>query len=100
MVRWTFRAGVIVSVVWLCVALLVLFGYATWTIKGPQPPGPPDPAAAGADWTALLSLGTLLITGVGTLSTVLLSWRVDRRQAREFELRIRELEHQLTKQAK
>jgi hypothetical protein len=40
------------------------------------------------------ALGTL-VTGIGTMSSLLLAWRAERRQGQEFQLKIRQLEHQV-----
>jgi hypothetical protein len=40
-------------------------------------------------WIPLI---TLLITFIGTFSTIFLGWRLDRRQAKELELKTKELE--------
>ena len=47
--------------------------------------------------TLIVSFGTLLITAVGTASTVLLGWRNEKRQSAEFQLRIQQLEIELAK---
>jgi hypothetical protein len=46
--------------------------------------------------TALIALVGLLISTVGTVSTLLFSWRSERRQAQEFLLRIEHLEIELS----
>lgn len=43
----------------------------------------------------ILSAATFILSAVGTASTVLLGWRNDRRQSREFGLKIEQLEMQL-----
>ncbi|MGA7674324.1 MAG: hypothetical protein WCA78_04670 [Rhizomicrobium sp.] len=43
----------------------------------------------------LVSLGALLVTGMGTASTIVLGWRNEKRQAMEFKLKIEQLELQL-----
>src|SRR5262245_7116355 len=43
----------------------------------------------------LVAAGTFLLTMVSTVSTVLLAWRGDKRQSREFELKIEQLQLQL-----
>jgi hypothetical protein len=42
-----------------------------------------------------LSLAALCISAVGTVSTVILGWRNERRQSAEFKLKIEQLELQL-----
>jgi hypothetical protein len=37
----------------------------------------------------------MIVSGIGTASTILLGWRADRRQAKEFKLKIEQLELQL-----
>ena len=44
----------------------------------------------------LISAGTLLVSTVGTISTIWLAWRKERRDSREYTLKIRQLEMQLT----
>jgi hypothetical protein len=46
--------------------------------------------------TVLIALAGLLISTVGTVSALLLSWRSERRQAEEFLLRIEHLEIELS----
>jgi membrane-bound ClpP family serine protease len=45
--------------------------------------------------TVLISSLTLLIAMIGTTSTIILSWRADRRQSEEFKLKIQQLELEL-----
>lgn len=44
---------------------------------------------------AIVAYGALLISAVTAFSGVFFGWRKDRREARELELRVRELEQQL-----
>ena len=54
--------------------------------------GNPDYGVGGI----LISAGTLLVSTVGTISTIWLAWRKERRDSREYTLKIRQLEMQLT----
>jgi hypothetical protein len=49
---------------------------------------PIDPALA-------IATLVMIVSGIGTASTILLGWRADRRQAKEFKLKIEQLELQL-----
>jgi hypothetical protein len=44
---------------------------------------------------AIVSLVGMIVTMVGTASTILIGWRAEHRQAEEFKLRIKQLELQL-----
>ena len=44
------------------------------------------------DWNSLVPFATFVVTSASTLSTILLGWRVDRRQAKELELKTKDLE--------
>lgn len=48
-----------------------------------------------AIWTFIISVGTFLVTAMGAVSLALLSWRKDRREERESELRSRKLEKEI-----
>jgi hypothetical protein len=53
---------------------------------------------AGGELSRLAIVATMLgtlVTGLGTASGLLLAWRTERRQAQEFRLKIRQLEHQV-----
>jgi hypothetical protein len=54
-------------------------------VEAPAPP--PD-----ASLTLIISGVTCLVSTVGAFSTMLLAWRLDRRQSRETELRIAQLQ--------
>ena len=43
-------------------------------------------------WEVVIPLATLLLTTTSTLSAILLGWRVDRRQAKELDLKSKDLE--------
>jgi hypothetical protein len=45
--------------------------------------------------TSIFSMLGMVITMIGTASTVLIGWRAERRQSEEFKLRIKQLELQL-----
>jgi hypothetical protein len=47
---------------------------------------------SGVTWRELSQALTLVLTAIGTFSAVFFGWRLDRRQARELELKIKELE--------
>jgi hypothetical protein len=57
-------------------------------------------AAAGPTldhgWEILIPAGTLLVSTVGTISTIWLAWRKERRDSREYTLKIQQLEMQLS----
>ena len=69
--------------------------------NAPLPPGsPPSPPSDSFPLNSetkqfFLAVGTLLLTTVSTVSTLWLAWRGDKRQSREFELRIEQLQLQL-----
>ena len=44
--------------------------------------------------TIVTALGTFT-TGMATVSNLLLGWRAEKRQAQEFQLKIKQLEHQV-----
>jgi hypothetical protein len=52
-------------------------------------------AAGGINWALLISVVTCFVSTVSTFSSLWLSWRADRRQAREADLKIAQLEIQL-----
>jgi hypothetical protein len=65
-----------------------------------EPPNPAEETAGGeqdqgSDLPIVISLGTLIVSMVGTTSTVLLGWRSDHRDAKEFKFKIEQLEVQL-----
>jgi hypothetical protein len=45
--------------------------------------------------TVWVSVCTAVISAIGTISTIILAWRSDRRDAREKELKIAQLEREL-----
>jgi hypothetical protein len=47
-------------------------------------------------YAVFVSAGALLVSGIGTASSIILGWRNERRQQRESQLRIEQLEAQLT----
>jgi len=59
----------------------------------------PAPDEQSQQMSALIvpfvSLGTMLLTAIGTTSTVVLGWRSERRANREFTLKIEQLEVQM-----
>jgi len=50
----------------------------------------------GKNWTDILPVLTLLLTAITTFAAVFFGWRIDRRQSKELELKIIELEHKLS----
>ena len=72
----------------------------------PLPPGPSPETGPPSGWinpatiavaTLPVSFLALIVTAIGTASTVLLGWRNDRRQAEEARLKIQQLERELAK---
>src|SRR5437868_5859953 len=64
----------------------------------PQRPKPPSNGLSDIPTLALgISFVALLVTMTGTTSTILLGWRADKRQSREYELRIAQLQAELHK---
>src|SRR5262249_27475263 len=55
-----------------------------------------DPEPFGRYAEILIPAGTLLVSTVGTISTIWLAWRKERRDSREYTLKIQQLEMQLT----
>jgi len=43
-------------------------------------------------WYLIIPAGTFLVMAISTLSSIYFGWRIDRRQNRESELKIKELE--------
>jgi membrane protein YqaA with SNARE-associated domain len=67
----------------------------------------PLPAAPRVDFMPWIALTTAIGSVLGTISTIILAWRVDRRTAKESELKlvqmqqqIKELEDKLSQQVK
>jgi hypothetical protein len=56
---------------------------------------PKQTTEQGPPTAIVISFCAVLITGLGTASTVILGWRNDRRQAAESKLKIEQLELQL-----
>ena len=52
-------------------------------------------SAENVRWTILIPVATLLLTAIGTFAAVFFGWRIDRRQSKELELKIKELAHRL-----
>ena len=70
--------------------------FVLWLGSLPTIHGPADlQAERRADLTFILGLLALCFTGLGTISSVVLGWRTERRQAAESKLRIEQLEIQL-----
>jgi len=63
--------------------------------RRPQVQMPPAAVLLDAPLTVLISGVTCLISTVGAFSAMLLAWRLDRRQSRESELRITQLQIEL-----
>ena len=96
--RW-FRLAIAFALAFVIV-LALIFAYAIQGAApqaGPPLPGPtPAPAPPPSSSSALLlGLGALCFTGIGTISSVILGWRSERRQAAESRLRVAQLEMQL-----
>jgi hypothetical protein len=74
-----------------------------WGSTSHAPPPPVSPSSPSPDRFSLdsetkqffLAVGAFLLTTVSTLSTLWLAWRGDKRQSREFELKIEQLQLQL-----
>ena len=94
-----FAAKIFGSIFILSVSLTI------WGATRPAPsyaPCPPDEPRCGRpnDPSPLLiwvPLFTAVLSAIGTISTVMLAWRSDRRDAREQELKIKQLEIELEK---
>ncbi len=54
-----------------------------------------DIKAHAQSLTELIPILTLFVSAMGTFSAVYFGWRIDRRQSKEFELKIKELELKL-----
>jgi hypothetical protein len=65
---------------------------------------PPKPQLqyfdARADTLAVIAGLTFVVSSVGTASTILPGWRAERRQAQEFQLKIKQLELQVAELTK
>jgi hypothetical protein len=57
--------------------------------------GPTEDSVFIAGLTAVVSLVGMIVTMIGTASTILIGWRAERRQSEESRLRIKQLELQL-----
>ncbi len=83
-----YRSALVASLVFLAIALVVfLFGllaWVDWKMHLEQGYAPP-----------LISLVGILVAAIGTFSGVFFGWRSDRRQARELQLKLAELERKL-----
>jgi len=85
----------LVTVAVVLLALLVL-GSAVYELRAGGnefafPFGDPDPSTL----TELLTMGSVLISGVTAFTAVFFGWRQDRRQARDLELKTKELQIKL-----
>lgn len=79
----------------------------TDAIQAAPPQDKPAAAAEGVaesasqakpvDWTVVVSGLTFFFTAFGAVSSAILGWRKDRRHARESDLRIRELELEISR---
>lgn len=110
--RWLrasrFFAGLMIASI--AIFMVSSLFYLTLGGEGPPeniPPNPGPPVALAppstfnaAGITLAISLGTFLVSAIGTGSTVLLSWRNEKRQSAEFQLRIQQLEAQVTQLTK
>jgi hypothetical protein len=73
-----------------------------WGSTPHAPPPPVSPPSQQLDSFSetkqfFLAVATLLLTTVSTVSTLWLAWRSDKRQSREFELKIAQLQSELGK---
>ena len=88
--RW-FRAAK-----WFAVASLLLLALlAYFALQKGAPQGCEGCLTTQSNAGLLLGLAALCFTGLGTISSVLLGWRSERRQAAESRLRIAQLELQV-----
>ena len=94
--RW-YRTARILAVVFVISTVLTIF----WFILFGGYAAAPNAAAGheSGEMNALLipivSLGTMLLSAIGTGSTVVLGWRSERRANREFTLKIQLLEAEM-----
>jgi len=108
--RWYRTAWILAGV--FAVSTLIFFGWfslgapmatpapvVTASSQGATSARNPVPDEQNGQTSALIvpfvSLGTMLLTAIGTTSTVLLGWRSERRANREFTLKIQQLEVQM-----
>ena len=90
--RW-FRAAK-----WFAVAsLLVLACLAYLALQTNAPQGCEGCLTTQSNAGLLLGLAALCFTGLGTISSVILGWRSERRQAAESRLRVAQLELELAR---
>ncbi|MDW3195480.1 MAG: hypothetical protein R8G66_24095 [Cytophagales bacterium] len=73
-------SALVISVLFVCTTMILLV--ATYV----------DIKAHSENINKLLPTLTLFISAIGTFSTVFFGWRIDRRQSKELELKIKELE--------
>jgi hypothetical protein len=57
--------------------------------------GPTEDSVLITELTAIVSMVGMMVTMIGTASTILIGWRAERRQSEESKLRIKQLELQL-----
>jgi hypothetical protein len=99
--RWSYRIGFVIAVI----AALVFVAAVVSTFspiglagppKSPALPGLPQvqtpPPVQDASLAMLISGVTCLVTTIGSFSTMILAWRLDRRQSREAAFRIAQLQ--------
>jgi hypothetical protein len=79
----------LIDIIWINLAVL-----ATSPRPGP-PPSWFEPPITVAAATLAISTLALMVTVLGTASTVMLGWRDDKRQTAETKLKIEQLERQL-----
>jgi hypothetical protein len=90
--RW-FRAAK-----WLAAAFLLLLAFLAYlALQESAPQGCEGCLTVQSNAGLLLGLGALLFTGLGTISSVILGWRSERRQAAESRLRVAQLELELAR---
>jgi uncharacterized membrane protein len=92
--RWLVITWFFVALFFISIAVLII--HLVYWPKCPST-NPDDMRSSVTLWVAV---ATLVISGVPSMSGVILGWKADRRAARETELRILQLERELVVKAK
>ena len=73
-------------IVSICFGLVEFYRSPSFVVE------PPPEFAISVSWKELIPVGILILTALSTFSAVFLGWRLDRRQAKELNLKTKDLE--------